>query len=239
MANEDMVVVAVVARKGGSGKSTLVKALASAALAGGKSALVIDTDPQGDLTRWFARALANGLAPAGASFATVKNTAELEATIHSAYDAQDRDFVFIDTAGVGGEWTDEIAMMADHLVTPVVASYTDLEVGAQTVAWFKGLHARVPDPAKLPPHHVVLTQLSSRTTALEMKMLQDASRLFPVMETLMQHRNVYREMDAQGFLGEIVRRLKASPNPLQRGQARNYQEALVESNQLLNDILEA
>ena len=47
MANDNMVVVAAVARKGGSGKSTLVKALASATLAAGRTALLIDTDPQG------------------------------------------------------------------------------------------------------------------------------------------------------------------------------------------------
>ena len=78
MANDDMVVVAAVARKGGSGKSSLIKTLASAALAARKTALLIDTDAQGDLTRWYARAAKEGNAPKGTELATVTSTRQLE-----------------------------------------------------------------------------------------------------------------------------------------------------------------
>lgn len=239
MANDSMVVMAAVARKGGSGKSILVKSLASAALAGGKSVLVIDTDPQRDVARWFRRAEANGLVPATASLRTADSTAELEALIHGAYEAGDVDFILIDTAGVGGSWTDQIAMLSDHLLTPVVASVTDFEVGTQTVDWFRRLHDRVPDPSQLPPHHVVLTQFPARPSKLETALLKEAVQAFPLLNSVVQHRNAYREMDSQGFLGEIVRRLNANPNPLQRSHARRFQEALVESTYVLNDILAA
>ena len=241
MANDDMVVVAAVARKGGSGKSSLIKTLASAALAAGKTALLIDTDAQGDLTRWYARAVKEGNAPKGAGLASVTSTQQLEETINRAYEEGGTDFVFIDTAGVGGDWADDIAMLADHLVTPVVLSVTDFEVGTQTVEWFRRLHDRVEDPSDLPPHHVVITQVPGQTKATkrELELVDEAVRSFPVINSVIQRRAAYREMDALGFLGEIIRSLQQSPNPLQRSQARHYQEALMEATEVLNDILEA
>lgn len=239
MANENMAVLAFVARKGGAGKSTLVKALASAALASGRSALLIDTDPQGDLARWFARAQRNGLAPPRASLEAVRTTAELEERIVAAYEGETADFVFIDTAGVAGEWTDDIAQLAHVLVTPIVASTSDLEVADQTMAWFEGLRARVPDPTQLPPHKAVITRYPPKPTKREASLLDEAVRRFPICNTAVQARAAYREMDTQGFLGEIVLRLQASPKPLERGTARQFQEALLEASYVLNDVLEA
>lgn len=239
MANDSMLVVAAVARKGGSGKSTLVKALASAALAAGRTALLIDTDPQGDLTRWFSRATSTGLIPPGATFRSVRDTRELDAAINMAYEAGDTDFVFIDTAGAAGEWSDEIAILADHLITPVLATLTDLEVGQQTVDWFCRLHDRVARPEDLPPHRVVLTRFPTKATKLEMDVARQAVARFPVIDSLVHDRHAYLEMDARGFLGEILRSYQASPNPLERSRARQYQEALAEATGVLNELMAA
>lgn len=237
MANDSMVVVAAVARKGGSGKSTLVKALASAVLAARKTALLIDTDPQGDLGRWFARAERQGMVPDGARLATVRDTRELDAAINAAYEGGTTDFVFIDTAGVAGAWTDEIAMLADYLVTPVLATTTDLDVGTQTVEWFRGLHARVARPEDLPPHRVVLTRFPSKATRHEMGVAREALDLFPLINTLVHDRHAYREMDTRGFLGEVLRSYQAHANPLERSRARQFQEALLEATDALNNIM--
>ena len=239
MPNDSMVVIAAVARKGGSGKSTLVKAFASATLAAGRTALLIDTDPQGDLTRWVDRAAAAGMAPPGVRFVPVRDTRELEATIDDAYTGGGVDFVFIDTAGAAGAWTDDIAMLADYLVTPVLATLTDLEVGRQTVEWFRGLHRRVARPEDLPPHRVVLTRFPTRVTKLEREVARQAVELFPVVDRVISDRHAYLDMDARGFLGEILHSYQTSPNPLERRRARQYQEALVEATDVLNDILAA
>ena len=237
MANDDMVVLAAVARKGGSGKSTLVKALASAALAASKRVLLIDTDPQGDLTAWFDRARSSGMTSDGASLATVSTMKQLNAVVDEAYEAGTTDFAFIDTAGVAGEWADEIAMMADYLVTPVVATETDFKVGTQTVNWFRGLRDRVTRPDDLPPHRVVITNFPAKASKRESALLDRASVEFPVIDSVVLHRNAYHEMDARGFLTEILRSYQADPNPLQRVHARHYQEALIEATDVLNDIL--
>lgn len=239
MANESMRVVALMGRKGGSGKSAMVKALASAALAGGKSVLLVDTDPQGDLTLWFEDLQARAAVPAGASFVGVASTADLETRIHEAYERGDTDFVFIDTAGAGGSWSDEIAVMADHLVTPVVCSESDFKICAQTVAWFQRLHERVERPEDLPPHRVVLTKVpaSAKTSRLQMKLMNDAMTRFPMINTVIQERSAYLEMDAHGFLGALAESYRAKPDALQRSHARRFEDAIVESTEVLNDIL--
>lgn len=237
MANENMVVVAVVSRKGGSGKSMLVKALASAAVASERSVLLIDADPQGDVADWFARAQANGLAPDRASFAVVKDTPQLNARLTDAYENETADFVFIDSPGVGTAWADDIAQVAHVLLTPIMASRADLQVAAQTMDWFKGLHARVEDPDLLPAHRAVVTRFPAKASKREADLLAEAVRRFPICNTTLQSRVAYVEMDEQGFLGEIVLRLQASPDPLERGRARQFQTALLESNHVLNDAL--
>lgn len=239
MANEQMRVVALMARKGGSGKSSLVKAFASAALAGGKSTLMIDTDPQGDVTMWFQKLKDRGVVPPGVAVHAATSTADMEDQINGAYEKGNVDFIFVDTAGAGTGWSDQIAMLADHLVTPLMPSDADLLICAQTVDWFKGLHSRVENPETLPSHRVVITRFpaSAKATKIHMRMLHEASKRFPLCSTVIQERTAYIDMDEQGFLGELAKYYRAQSDPLQRSQARRFEDAIVESTELLNDVL--
>src|SRR3712207_9052845 len=58
-------VVAVAQQKGGSGKSTIAANLAAVLAAGGRRVALLDTDPQGSVTRWHEerKRRADGLAP--------------------------------------------------------------------------------------------------------------------------------------------------------------------------------
>ena len=239
MANADMKVVALMARKGGCGKSSLVKAFASAALSSGRTALVIDTDPQGDVTLWFQKLQARGAVPPGVSFHSATTSADLEDTIIAAQEAGQTDLVFIDTAGSGSEWSDEIAMVADHLVTPVLPSDADMLICAQTVNWFKRLRGRVAEPDRLPTHSVLLTRFpaQAKTTKVHQRMLQEAMTQFPLVGIVVQERTAYVEMDEQGFLGDLVASYRNHADPLQRSHARRFEEAVVECSEVLTDVL--
>jgi chromosome partitioning protein len=57
-----MLVVSVLARKGGTGKSTAVRCLAVEALKAGRRVVVIDADPQPTCHRWGQRRAASGIA---------------------------------------------------------------------------------------------------------------------------------------------------------------------------------
>ena len=56
MPNGNLVVIAAMARKGCSGKTTLSRALIRAAVAAGRRMMLIDTDSTGVLSSWHARA---------------------------------------------------------------------------------------------------------------------------------------------------------------------------------------
>ena len=142
MPNDNLVVIAAMARKGGSGKTTLSRALISAAVAAGRRVLLIDTDSTGVLGAWHERAEAAGLGSPLLRSISVESVGAVDRKIEQVYDADSADFVFIDTAGVGAEWSDGIAVLADHIVTPVMLSTSDLDVGAQTADWFERLRAR-------------------------------------------------------------------------------------------------
>jgi chromosome partitioning protein len=57
-----MIIVSVLARKGGTGKSTAVRCLAIEALKAGRRVVIIDADPQPTCHRWWQRRTAAGVA---------------------------------------------------------------------------------------------------------------------------------------------------------------------------------
>ena len=239
MPNDNLVVIAAMARKGGSGKTTLSRALISAAVAAGRRVLLVDTDSTGVLGAWHARAEAGGLGSPLLHCATVESVAGVEGKIEQAYVANTADFIFIDTAGVGAEWSDGIAVLADHIVTPVMLSTSDFDVGAQTADWFQMLKSRVDDPSSLPRHHVVLNMVDPKTTKADAALIEEALTRFPVIETVMMRRNTYKEMDQKGLLHALALEKQSDPNPLIRPHVRHVVEALEEATDILNNILVA
>lgn len=239
MPNDNLVVIAAMARKGGSGKTTLSRALISAAVAAGRRVLVIDTDSTGVLGSWQKRAEATGFGSPLLQSVSVESVGAVDRKIEQVYATGSADFIFIDTAGVGAEWSDGIAVLADHIVTPVMLSTSDFDVGAQTADWFEKLKSRVDDPDHLPRHHVVLNMVETRSTRADASLIEAAIKRFPVIETVMLRRNVYKEMDEKGLLHAVALQKQSNPNPLMRPHARHVVEALEEATDILNNILAA
>jgi len=237
MPNDSLVVIAAMSRKGGSGKTTLSRALISAAVAAGRRVLLIDTDSTGVLGAWHRRAEVLGLGSTLLKSAAVESVAGVNRKIEQVYAADSADFIFIDTAGVGAEWSDGIAVLADHIVTPVMLSASDLDVGAQTANWFETLKSRVDDPENLPRHHVILNMVDPKTTRADAALIEEAIARFPVIETVMLRRNAYKEMDQKGLLHALALQKQSDPNPLMRPHVRHVVEALEEATDILNNIL--
>lgn len=237
MPNDSMRVIAAMARKGGSGKTTLTRALISAAVAAGRRVTIIDADSTGVLSTWHHRAEARDYGSPLLYLVEVQSVAAIEREIDRLYEEDLTDFVFIDTAGVGAEWSDSVAVLADHLVTPVMLSTSDFDVGEQTALWFEKLATRVDDPASLPRHHVVLNMVESKTTKADAALIQRAIQRFPVVETVMMRRNAYKDMDEKGLLHAIALERQNDPNPLMKPHVRPVVEALEEAMDILNAII--
>lgn len=237
MPNDNLVVIAAMARKGGSGKTTLSRALISAAVAAGRRVLLIDTDNTGVLSSWHRRAETAGFGSPLWRSVSVESVGDVDREIEQSYRADLEDFIFIDTAGVGAEWSDDIAVLSDHIVTPVMLSTSDLDVGAQTADWFERLRSRVDDPTSLPRHHVILNMVETKATRADATLIEAAVAQFPVVETVMMRRNAYKEMDHKGLLHAIALQKQNDPNPLLRPHVRHVVDALEEATDILNNIL--
>lgn len=231
----EKLVIGIHARKGGVGKTTLVRVLASALIDKGKRVLALDTDPQKSLVEWGKRVAD----PSGRlSVRAVRETAELASLIDDALEADSFDFVIIDTPGVGGDWADYVAAQSDILVVPVMLSETDLITARHTMEWFTNLAERVDEPELLPPMRTILTRVPTRTTRLHEQLIERASIEFPMIETVLMERNQFMEMDGGMLLGELARKKGASTNPLLRSHARYYREALDEADEILGQLWE-
>lgn len=89
MPNDNLVVSAAMARKGGSGKTTLSRALISAAVAAGRRVLLIDTDSTGVLGTWHKQAEAAGLGSPLLRSATVESVGAVDRRIEQVYKEMD------------------------------------------------------------------------------------------------------------------------------------------------------
>lgn len=230
-------VIALMSRKGGSGKSMVAKALASAVVARGQRCLLIDADPTADLTGWHARATRGGAGSPLLSIRTEHEVARIEGIIDEIATAGAADVVVIDTAGLGSRSSEELAVLVDHIVTPALLTETDFSVSMQTLTWFAKLRTRVDDPLALPAHHVVVNGIKARPTAAERALLERVIDIMPILETPLHERPAYVEMDARGPLGSIIEGMRANRNPLRRGHLPRFREALAEADDVLSDIL--
>jgi chromosome partitioning protein len=113
-------IIAFVSQKGGVGKSTLARALAREAAAGGLKTKIADLDTQqGTSVDWQRTRLHAGIEPAVAAeaFATAAQALKL---------AQHYDLLIIDGPARTSQGTLEIARVADLVVQPTGASVDDL-----------------------------------------------------------------------------------------------------------------
>lgn len=121
-----MQVVAVIAQKGGCGKSTLVITLAVEATRQGKAAVIVDLDPQATATNWSDRRTVETPVVISAQ------PARLRHVLDAARD-QGADLVLIDTPARSETAALEAAKAAGLVLVPCRAAAADLETVPNTV----------------------------------------------------------------------------------------------------------
>jgi chromosome partitioning protein len=127
-------VLTLAQQKGGAGKTTLAAQLAVAFAAGGKRVMLVDTDPQGSLARWYQIREAAGKAD------SIGFTAVTGWRAQSAVDKLkvQNDLILVDSAP-HAEIEAKIAVrVADLIVVPVQPSPLDLWATAPTLALARG-----------------------------------------------------------------------------------------------------
>lgn len=224
-------VVLVMNRKGGSGKSTLCRALASAAVARGETVTVFDTDSSKSCLTWKQSGQeAGNWSPLVEVIHTLDVHRVVEA-IGQIYEQPDQEhLILIDTFGGGSEAQDVLAVAAHRILCPMMLSRGDLSETLETASWYLKLRDRVETPAELGGFSVTLSRVPVRLSETERQVAEELFRSLPACEAWLSNRSAYVRMDKEGLLGQIA---DGTPN---RGLAMHLQAALTEATDLLDEI---
>lgn len=220
-------------RKGGAGKTTLTRALISAAMSSGKRCLVLDADPQQALNRWATKLNINDPL---FKIEQLNNTSDLAEKTDAAWEEGTTDFIFVDTLGAAGAWADDLAAASDALLIPMMLSDDDLEITKDTYNWYVGLRHRTDDPEVLPTFHVVLSSVPTKQSKSEIEVEQEALKIFPVIGDYFMTRKQHKDASRLGFLHTLAKKKRESKFPLQRVHAKHFEEALDEAASILEEI---
>ncbi len=179
---------AIVALKGGVGKTTIALNLADLLHAGRRRVLLVDTDTQGSLSKWARRAEATGHdAPPVVALDGPRLRRDLERI------AAGFEFVVIDTPPNLGSEARSAMLAADLVIIPSAPGATDAWSLTATLAVLEDARGFVPDLVAR-----VLLNKADRTTlsAIARRVLEQSS--VPMFSTVLRSRVAYGEATATG-----------------------------------------
>ncbi len=147
-----MQIVAIIAQKGGTGKTTLALALAVEAEHAGISAAIIDLDPQATASNWADRRQAQTPVVVSAQPARLRQ-------VLGAANENGAELIFIDTPARSEQAALEAAKMASLVLIPCRPAIYDLETVATTIDLVRYAGSR--------PAAIILNGLPPRGTKRE------------------------------------------------------------------------
>lgn len=241
------VVISMMSKKGGAGKSTMTKLMASAFLFTGKKCLLIDMDESDDSVEWWQTGVQNNLTDEKLSARRAETGEELFEIINK-YEP-DVDFIIIDTKGEGVDYAVELASVSDVLLVPCMNAKGDRKRALETLSWYNDLKARSENPNALPALHIVLARVQpglfthvrgnpkpDRIGEREYQRHYEIIDEFNPLYTMVPEKAQYREIDEQGVLGAIIEKLRTSPDPKDRVRVTHWEVAMAHAITLINNV---
>lgn len=229
-----MKVISLIGQKGGAGKSTIVRILASAVVMQGKRAVLLDCDPNKSTFTFYQKLTRND--PTSAE--SVKgfhctNTQEMEARIIEADQSGEFDYCIIDTQGDLVKWVDDVIELSDRVVIPVKLSETDFTVQLATYQRYVALKEAVADPSELAPIMLLLNQIKTgvKYPASLRDLFDEIASHDRSLQFYIQERNIYTQTDQGILLGEYAERMKQTS--IGNVMPKYMAEAMKEANELL------
>lgn len=224
-------VITAMNRKGGCGKSTLIRGLASAAIDRGETVTIFDTDGSRGLWKWMQRAKEADAWSDDINVIATLDAKKVEAQVEEIFEQPDQEhLILIDTFGGGAdpEAQDLLADLSDLIASPCMLSEEDLEETKETAMWYARLKQRVADPTTLPPLRVIASRVPLAMRDPDKLVLGQIAAAVPMIDDFVANRSVYSRM-GRGLLGRVRDNLK------HKAVAVHVQDALNE----MTDLLEA
>lgn len=228
-------VISVINRKGGCGKSMLVRGLTSAAVARAERVTVFDTDSSQGIYAWMkvAKQLDNwsDLAEVIHTF----DTAEITARLDAIYAEPPHDhLVLIDTFGGASEALDDVVTQSHLIVAPIRPTRGDVKETMETLIWHERLKGRVADPGDVPEYRLVVNGITTEPSTSEREALVHIFETMPMIAEPILERKAYKQADGEGLIGVI--RDKA-PKGIVRNHLTNALEEMTTVLDLLDDAI--
>lgn len=241
-----MLTISLMNQKGGAGKSTVARALLSAADAHSMRCAFIDADQTGNLANWAMRAAENGLwSPRIDGYQSI-DPDEVEDIFDEIEAEKEIDLLIIDTAGDASRDHDTIATVTDIVLCPILLSKSDLDTARGTANYLFRMRGRAKDPALLPEFRIVLNQVTPRATKGDAELIRtlhthplvgksdsDAVEHMKILPATFQKREAYRTMDFDGLLGRKLARHNEVSQAFQRNP-KHLTDAITEADTVLD-----
>ncbi|MDF3906562.1 cellulose biosynthesis protein BcsQ [Paracoccus pantotrophus] len=224
-------IISVMNKKGGCGKSTLVRGLASVAIDRGQRVTIFDTDDNAGIYHWKNDASAQGYWHDRAEVIATLSAEEVISAINAIYEKPEEDhLILIDTFGGGSEAQDEMAMESHLIVAPCRPSSQDVRDTTETGMWHVRLKDRVTRPENVPPFRVIGSHVPQKITESASQQLGIMFDSLPMLDDFVLVRACYERMNDSGLLG-VVR--DKHPN---RSLAKSLQDGIKEMGDLLDEF---
>ncbi len=241
------IVISMMSKKGGAGKSTMTKLMASAFLFTGKKCLLIDMDESDDSVEWWQTGVQNDLTDEKLIARRVETGEELFEIINKH--EPEVDFIIIDTKGEGVDYAVELASVSDVLLVPCMNAKGDRKRALETLSWYNDLKERSENPSALPALHIVLARVQpglfthvrgnpkpDKIGEREFERHYEIIDEFNPLYTMVPEKAQYREMDERGVLGAIIEKMRASPDPKDRVRVTHWEVAMAHAITLINNV---
>jgi chromosome partitioning protein len=195
--------------KGGSGKTTLSILIAGELANQGYDVLLIDTDPQGSISKWHRKCEANKTKPNKISVVSSSSDEKVTEYIH---DNGNKDIIILDTGGFASNLVLDVSSISDLLIVPCKISSLDAD---EAIEFIQMLH-RSAERLNVPPpqYKVVLNEYdpiakSSKSFENVYRALTEANIV--VSNVLMQKRERFKLItEGNGSLYQLPKNDKAT-----------------------------
>lgn len=227
-------IVLVVNRKGGAGKSTFVKALASAAAERGETVTIFDTDTSQSNYKWMQRAKDAGLWSDTVKVTVSGDVDAIAEMIGQISEMPDQEhLILIDTYGGASPAYEQLIALADMALVPLPAAEDDFQETKETFEWTQRVVTKLRNNGGHAARVFVVMNKIQRPdmqSDLEAKVAETAFNLFPMLPAFLAYRAAYKDMSAYGLLGQIAATKRT------RALAAHVNRALAEATDFLDTM---
>lgn len=191
----DGILITAASRKGGCGKSMLVRVIAGELAHRENKVGVIDCDPQRSLASWSIESQELGLLPKEISLRTA---ADIEGVRAALDELQNCDVVIADTPGVGSAMTISLCTLSDLVLVPVRPAKDDADGATQMIEMLRKAVAGQPQKPDVRVVYSAMQQTDRNAASLRraVEILHDND--IEHLTTALWHRPTYANMAAAG-----------------------------------------